>query len=267
MVVLTGTLSTTCPEYDLLQERLDTSVFPLLLILLHDDDASVAAACLRSMALAAAALPPPPPASADGKNSARDAASAGEENEAAPLNAAEVAARSLAKLKVKDDKDGHKDGTDDGVSNEKVELRPMIGMSARGKARRRLPLLSVRHVGKLLPTVEDLATHRDWRLREWAIAVIPVLHTALQRTTAPAAKPKDEAAAAAMSSSPGRGSPEVLRACVVRRFTRWMRCHFSVLAYFLFLSRVFAQVLKARGGSSGGSTDLADNESWAAAAM
>ena len=56
-------LSATCPEYELLQERLDTSVFPLLLILLHDDDASVAAACLRSMALAAAAHPPPPPES------------------------------------------------------------------------------------------------------------------------------------------------------------------------------------------------------------
>ncbi len=50
----------------LCKERLDTSVFPLLLILLHDEDPSVAMSCLRSMALTAAAYPPPPPATADG---------------------------------------------------------------------------------------------------------------------------------------------------------------------------------------------------------
>jgi hypothetical protein len=33
-------------------------------------------------------------------------------------------------------------------------------------------------VGKLLPTVQDVGSHRDWRLREWAVAVVPVLHAA-----------------------------------------------------------------------------------------
>lgn len=52
-------LGSKCPEYEQLQERLDTTVFPLLLILLHDEDTSVATSCLRSMALTAAAYPPP----------------------------------------------------------------------------------------------------------------------------------------------------------------------------------------------------------------
>jgi hypothetical protein len=40
-------INTTCPEYEQLQEHLDTHVLPLLLILLHDQDSSVAASCLR----------------------------------------------------------------------------------------------------------------------------------------------------------------------------------------------------------------------------
>ena len=57
----------------------------------------------------------------------------------------------------------------------------------RQRQRQRLPLLSVRHVGKLMPTVQDLRSHRDWRLREWAVAVVPLLHAA-SATVAPAAE-------------------------------------------------------------------------------
>ena len=119
-------------------------------------------------------------------------AAAGEENEAAPLSVGAAARSSPAAAR--------KEKADDEDAEQRPELRPLL----RSKPRRRLPLLSVRHVGKLLPTVEvkrprdqgwadrrwltvsaaswqDLATHRDWRLREWAIAVVPVLHTALQR--------------------------------------------------------------------------------------
>jgi len=155
-----------CPEYEQLQERLDTSVFPLLLILLHDEDTSVAASCLRSMALTAAAYPPPPPATADG--SVVSTGGTDNTDDSFPDTKANSRLATVDRVPSSLTNPTENDENDPGG----LDPRPLK------MRRRRLPLLSVRHVGKLLPTVQDVGSQRDWRLREWAIAVAPVLHAA-----------------------------------------------------------------------------------------
>lgn len=155
-----------CPEYEQLQERLDTSVFPLLLILLHDEDTSVATSCLRSMALTAAAYPPPPPATADGN--VVSSSNVGDTDDSFPDEKAKTPPSNLESLSASSTIPEESESSDPkGIDPRPLKMR-----------RKRLPLLSVRHVGKLLPTVQDVGSQRDWRLREWAIAVAPVLHAA-----------------------------------------------------------------------------------------
>ena len=61
-----------------------------------------------------------------------------------------------------------------------------------------MALFAMRHVSKLLPTLEDLSSHREWRLREWAVAALPVLYAStLPTTTSEQQAAQDEDAAAA----------------------------------------------------------------------
>jgi len=249
----------TCPEYDLLQEKLDTSVFPLMLILLHDEDSSVATSTLRSLALAAAAPAPPPPASADGtKKTSNNAAGDNSTDEAyvtVPANAFSSSSSSVSLSSSdgssgsgggntaaneegaeNDDEDAvagegtneEGDGTvgaaaatedsasegDDDASNRRSRRRLSSSslQPPRQTQRLRLPLLSVRHVGKLMPTVQDLRSHRDWRLREWAVAVVPLLHAASATAAASAAEeaPLSPSSSSSSSSPPPSSSSSLL---------------------------------------------------------